>query len=157
MKQLFVCLILLASLFYTQQSVGQDLKKDVIKWQFDIEKNATTNGYSLIINGQQLDPEWHIWVLDMESDFLIPTQVIIDENADIIWDKHAQVTGDIHSFSDEVFGEVAYYTSDISIVMNFTSSNENTESISGEIVYQACNSNTCLPPRTEKFSVQLKE
>lgn len=136
---------------------AQSVPKETMDWQFEIKKDSQVqNNYHFIINGKPLFTDWHIWVLDMTSEFLIPTQIVIESNDKIAWHDSTQVVGEIYAFSDEIFGDVAYYPGEVTFIKTFSSKKcLNNSSISGYVIYQACNSSSCLPPKKVEFNLAI--
>jgi len=138
-------------------AVAQNVPEKTYEWHFEIKKDEAPNKYTLYAYGQQVNPEWHIWVHDLKSEFLIPTQLFLDSHDNVGWYESYPVKGETYEFKDDIFGNVAYFVGDVTFSNSFTIYKNQPTTISGYVIFQSCNSTTCLPPQKIEFSLPLPE
>lgn len=128
--------------------------KQVISWQAEAKKDNQTNQFHLVLQAEILEPGWHFWTLDLQSEVLIPTKIIVTNESEVFSEPHWTVSGEVKQTEDEFFGHVEYYEGDEVSFVRATKLSEG-QVIEGTITYQACNQSTCLPPATVPFKVEL--
>ena len=151
MRGLFYIIIFLMGIFsFNNNGFGQ--MKEVYKWTFTAN-HIKDNEYELLIKADNLNPEWHFWTMDPGNEMLIPTQVKFNVSDDFRMDGDFTVEGATVSTSDELFGDVIYYEGDVVFKQKIKANAGS--SVSGSIIYQACNATTCLAPKEIPFSISL--
>lgn len=155
MKKLYI--FVLFSIFLVSKiqitTHAQDFPDKTVDWHFDIDKKDEI--YTLKINAELLEPDWHFWTIDLKSEFLIPTKIILNDSASYEFIQNLQVKGDKVQLDDEIFGNIEYYKSDTEFTQNFKLKNSQRHEISGSVTFQSCNNNMCKPPEIIKFSIPL--
>lgn len=169
-KKLFVLIFLLFSYeIYSQETTNFGLPQGTTITKGGTQRILTTDllqSHSKILSGEnlyfilkvKLDPDWHINSNKPNEDFLIPTDVSINSKDGFLISQKIFPKGKDLKFE---FSElpVSVYEGEIDIPLiikipeNLSEGNYQFEII---LSYQACNNQTCLPPKEEKIPVQVE-
>lgn len=161
---LFFCLLFISEFLFAQSILNIQSTNESSQNSTDLSKILSvslTQSHSKITPGENLylilkvvlNPEWHINSNKPNEDYLIPTDVTLNsENGFLISQKIFPKAKEIKfDFSDV---PVSVYEGEIEIpVIIKVPENLVEGEYSFELVlnYQACNNQTCLPPKEEKF------
>ena len=152
MRSLRLALLLCCSLFISGSLFAQ-LVQDPTTWTFEAKKKSG-NQYDLIFH-LKLKKDWHIWAFKPGGDgTLIPPTFDFDKNSNIkligdIKEKGKLITETI----DGTDGAVHMYKNKVDYIQ--TVSVIGSPKISGKHLYQVCNNESCLPPKTKPFSFEI--
>ena len=80
-----------------------------------------------------------------EDPYLIPLRLTWDASVDTVDVKFPEPKHERYAFSDK---PLSVFTGDFSIVSTVKPKNAGFTVLTGKLRYQACNHNSCLPPRT---------
>lgn len=138
----------------SMNGLAQDTSEKV-DWHHSIYRDD--NNYQLVFDAFLLETDWHFWDVNLESDFLIPTQFIIQDSSDYVFNTELLVDGKTATIHDPDFGELKYYESDMRFTINFSPKNDNIDKIVVSIIYQACNKTLCQPPQKLNFEIFLNK
>lgn len=150
MKKLLLSLALLA----VAAGVQAQKLTDPAHWSCEVKK-VSGHEYKLIYH-LKLDDKWHAYAMDPGGDgSLLPIVFTIKPNAAIKPQgkpvaNHSPVTQTLEGIDSPVH----YYTGNTDFTQTVTVSKPTT--ITGNVGYQTCNDNMCLPPRKFAFSVKVK-
>ncbi|MBX9449392.1 MAG: protein-disulfide reductase DsbD N-terminal domain-containing protein [Taibaiella sp.] len=150
MKRFLSLILSFGLVFFTCSSKAQI--GDVVAWSFDA--NRDREHYEVLITADMLQEGWHFWTTDLQSEMLIPTRITFDiiSGQELLGDMI--VEGTRTEREDEIFGPVSYYEGEQVLFRQKVKAKPGSK-ISGNILFQACNASTCLPPRTIPFSIEL--
>lgn len=97
---------------------------------------------------------WHINANVINDEFLIPTEIKIEES-NLKIDKIIYPEGEkiLLSFSKE---PLVVYSNNFSIILE-GKIKEKADYLKGKIIYQGCNDEMCIPPRELEFKLDFKE
>ena len=132
---------------------------DPVSWEFSADNLG--NNQVLITAKPTIDEGWHLYA-DLGNDLPIPTTFWLNEEHSK--DKYTMV-GKVFSspevdkkdvFFDEAFQvDVAYLPHDAVLQMK-VQLNASSDLLKGELEYQTCNDERCLPPTPVDFAVDVK-
>lgn len=150
MKRFLSLILIFGLVFFTRSSKAQI--GQVVAWSFDA--NGDQEHYEVLITADILQEGWHFWTTDLQSEMLIPTRITFDtaSGQELLGDLI--VEGTRMEKEDEIFGPVSYYEGDQVLFRQKVKAKPGSN-ISGNILFQACNASTCLPPKTIPFSIEL--
>lgn len=101
-------------------------------------------------------PEMHINSHQPHSDLLIPTELVLPAQKQITLKSQYPAGQDITlPFDSE---KLSVYTAEFSIEVNALAKSAATGrvTIPAELKYQACNDNSCFPPKSLKFDLEVQ-
>lgn len=143
----FLIFLLSLSLFAQDEEILFFLK-DKSQAVYDKDKNFSSSLYFNISSG------WHINAHIINDEFLIPTEIKIEENNlkidNIFYPEGERIN---LSFSKE---PLVVYSNNFSINLE-GKIKEKVDYIKGRIIYQGCNDEMCIPPRELEFKLDFKE
>lgn len=143
----FLIFLFSFSLFAQEEEI-LFFSKDKSEAIYDKNKNFSSLLYFNISSG------WHINANVINDEFLIPTEIKIDEKNlkidKIIYPKGEKIN---LSFSKE---PLVVYSNNFSISIE-GKIKEEADYLKGKIIYQGCNDEMCIPPRELEFKLDLKE
>ena len=150
MKKLLLSLVLLAGAATSQ---AQKLT-DPAHWNCEIKK---VSGYQYKLTYHlKLDDKWHAYAMDPGGDgSLLPIVFTVKPTAGVkLEGKPVANCAPITKAFEGIDGAVHYYTGNVDFTQMVTVTKPTT--ITGNVGYQTCNDNTCLPPKKFTFSVVAK-
>ncbi len=151
----FRACFLLAIAFFGSFATHAQITKDPTTWTTTIKKIGGDK-YALTVNVKLADG-WHIWSLKPGGDGLqTAPEIKVDKGASVkttgpFKESGKKITGPM----DGVEGIVNYYEHSVSYTQSLTITGNTT--VSGSYMYQVCNDQMCLPPKTKKFSVAVTD
>lgn len=145
--------ILLAMVLLSAASFAQ-VKKPV-KWNFTAKKiNATTYEVHLTAT---LDNGWHLYSQTTPDGGPIPTAIAFTKNPLVNLQGSAKEVGKLEQHFESLFGvDVKQFSNTVNFVQTVKLRGNVKTTLNGTVEYMSCNDKECLPPATEKFSVELK-
>jgi len=154
MKRLKAALVILLTLVVASNALAQIIQ-DNSKWTFEAKKK-TGNQYELIVH-LQLPEHWHIYSFKPGGDgSLLPPEIKFKKNDKVTISGAEKESGKLISEKLEgIDGIVNMYKGKVDYIQKATVSG-NTK-ISGTYTYQICNDETCLPPTTKPFSINVTD
>lgn len=154
MKVLRNALFVVLSLFVSFGASAQ-MTADPTTWSFEAKKTGE-NKYDVIVH-LKLAEHWHIWSFNPGGDGLqVAPEIKINKSDKVKLEGKVAEKGDKKSGEmDGVDGIVNYFEGKVDYVQKITVTG-NTK-ITGSYKYQVCNDEMCLPPKTKKFSVEIKD
>lgn len=145
MRLLLTTVLLLRTLFAAAGPVS---------WQFSSE--TTADGQVLVHLTAICEEGWHIYALTLpRDDGPLPT-VIRNTGAGAY-----EVAGPVNEpapeeVDDPNFGmRVRYHAGTVTFTLPIKRLTDQAFEVTGEVEFMSCNDHTCLPPRTEKFTVPI--
>jgi thiol:disulfide interchange protein DsbD len=127
----------------------------------EVETLLSTNGVppgekfeaAIVIN---LKENWHINSANPLDEYLIPTEVQFEENENI---KVDNIIYPEHVLKNLPFSDkpLALYESEVIVLLegNLSKNAQDSVILRGNLKYQGCNNETCLPPQTMGFSILI--
>lgn len=151
---IFRSLLLLVVALTGMQAQAQ-VTKDPTTWTFEAKK-IDGDKYKVIVH-LAMSKDWHIWSLKPGGDGLqVAPGFKFDKNAAVkvngtVKESGKKITGEMEG----VDGIVNYFKDKVTYEQELTVS-ANTK-VTGTYMYQVCNDQMCLPPKTKKFSVEIRD
>lgn len=144
-------LLLLSTFFFTQHLLAQN----PISWQFQAIKKGEQQ-YEVVMRAT-IQPGWHLYSQQQPEDAIaIPTTIEIKNNPLVIREKSIREVGKMQKFTDKTLGVTAYqYSNEVSFIQTVNLKAKVKTAITGEIEYQVCDDEKCLPPKKVPFTIAL--
>jgi len=147
-KQVFLfCVTLLVA----SASYGQMIA-DPTTWTYEVKKKSATD-YQVIFH-LSLKSGWHIWSLHPGGDGSLIAPSFEMKDGVVLKGEPMEKGKAITTTSVGIDGKVTYLAGKVDYVVNVTAKNK--KKITGQYTYQVCNEQTCLPPKTKDFTVDIK-
>ena len=126
-----------------------------VSWQFQTQKNEH-GGYDVILKAS-IQPGWHLYSQKQPEDAIaIPTSIQFNNNPLIVREKDIQEVGKMQKYVDKTLGVAAnQYAGEVSFVQSVKLKAKVKTAITGEIEYQVCDDEKCLPPKKVPFTIVL--
>lgn len=102
-------------------------------------------------------PGWHINGPVQDDPFIIPTVLSCDETEDLILIETFYPQARMARF-DYTEGEITVYDGDVhfGLLLSVPETAEpGSRTLKGRLSYQGCDDQTCLPPKTEPFEIEV--
>jgi DsbC/DsbD-like thiol-disulfide interchange protein len=131
------------------------MAQNPVTWNYSTKK-ISKNVYEIHLKAS-IEKGWHLYSQKQGEDFLgIPTKVKFARHPLVkVSGKPAEV-GDLEKSKDPVLNiESAYYSSEVDFVQTITIQNNIKTTINGNIEFQVCTNEKCLPPASVSFSVSI--
>jgi thiol:disulfide interchange protein len=127
---------------------------DNSKWTFEAKKK-NGNQYELIVHASIPEP-WHIYSSKPGDNSLYPSAITFDKNGNLTLDGEVKEKGKLISKKLEGADSIVnFYEGDVDFIQSATIAG-NTK-ITGTYSYQVCDSEMCLPPKQQPFSIEIKD
>jgi thiol:disulfide interchange protein DsbD len=127
-----------------------------ISWSFSAKKIADkTYEVHMVANIQQ---GWHLYSQNQPDDAIaIPTGFTLNNNPLITLDGKIKEVGSLEKFHDKKLEVSAnQYSNKVDFVQIVKLKARAKTNLSGNVQYQTCNDERCLPPKTVNFSVSIQ-
>ncbi len=154
MRQLVLFLALLLTYNGVHSQFPMMSEMDPVSWSFQTEDRGE-GVYDLIISATIEDP-WHMYAIEQEKTGPIPTTIIFEENANY------EKIGELEELSkptikyDEGFQfNVGAYYNEAEFLQKIRVLSADEVKIEGNIEYQCCDDETCLPPFMKEFTFRV--
>lgn len=127
-----------------------------IRWRVTTKMTSETEGvltvHALVTEG------WHLYGTTLPTGGPKPTTLDFAASKGIRFIDNFTPSAKPVEKEDAMFGiKLNYWTSNVTFTRKFKLTGKKTDAlISGKITYMGCNDETCLPPRTENFTLHLK-
>lgn len=146
-------LFIIFALSVSSFSFAQDAEHPV-QWRFSIEQ--TEENTYLIKAEADLADDFHIWALDAGGDgSLIPTSFEVEQDNEIRWKgKWLESPDPIVKELEYIEGPIRWHEHKVVFTRELIS--ENPIPISASVSFQVCNAQSCFPPETQDFRLQVK-
>ncbi len=145
---LFGALMILASAVQSQLNPVSwtFLAKRIDEKTFEVHMKAT------------IQRGWHLYSQNQPEDAIaIPTGFIINNNPLLKLDGKIKEIGTLERFHDAKLDLSAYqYSNTVDFVQLLKLKTKAKTNITGNVEYQTCNDQKCLPPKTVNFSVAIR-
>lgn len=127
---------------------------DPTSWTYEVKKRGADK-YDLIFH-LTLKDGWHIWSLKPGGDGLeIAPSFSFNDSTAIPFDGQIKEVGTPKTVAMEgIDGKVTYFNGKVDYVQRVTIKGK--AKITGTHLYQICNDNVCLPPKTKDFTFLIE-
>ncbi len=143
--------VTLAALLFTQLLVAQN----PVSWSFQAIKKGDQQ-YEVVMKAT-IQPGWHLYSQQQPDDAIaIPTSIQINNNPLVIREKTIREVGKMQKFTDKTLGVTAYqYANEVTFIQTVNLKVKVKTALTGEIEYQVCDDEKCLPPKKVPFTIAL--
>lgn len=126
-----------------------------VTWQFQANKKGELQ-YEVVMRAT-IQSGWHLYSQQQPEDAIaIPTTIEIKNNPLVIREKSIREVGKMQKYTDKTLGVTAYqYSNEVSFVQTVNLKAKVKTAITGEIEYQVCDDEKCLPPKKVPFTIAL--
>lgn len=129
--------------------------KDPVHWTYTAKQIKGAN-YEIRLSAT-IDNGWHLYSQRSPVGGPVPTTVKFTKNPLVTMDGKVKEEGELEKKYEPLFGvNVMQYSGKIAYVQKLKLRSAGKTAISGTIEFMVCNDKECLPPKTVKFSVNLK-
>lgn len=148
-KSILSSIALLITLFSMAQI------ENPVEWSFTTKKiNATT--YEVHMTAKIQDG-WHIYSQSTPAGGPVPTAIAYTKNPLLVLKGKIAEVGKVERHHEPLFGvDVIQFSSQVDFVQTVTLKSKAKTALRGSIEFMTCNDHECLPPRTEKFSIDIE-
>jgi DsbC/DsbD-like thiol-disulfide interchange protein len=127
-----------------------------VKWSFSATK-VSPGVYNIHMTAS-IQPGWHIYAQEQPSDAIaLPTAIQFTQNPLIAKQGDIKEVGHKEQFKDADLGITAFqYEEKVDFVQQVKLKIKGKTNLGGNVTYQACTNEKCLPPTTTKFNINLE-
>jgi hypothetical protein len=145
-------LILLFALF----TVPVLAQLNPISWTFTAVKKSDKE-YEIQLKAN-IQESWHLYSQSQPDDAIaIPTAIKFNPNPLFITDGKIKEDGKMERYSDKTLGISAnQYAGSVVFTQKIKLKTKAKTKITGTVEYQTCDDKKCLPPKTVKFSIDVR-
>lgn len=148
MKNLSIFFFFLFSIALNAQTLNP------VRWEYSFEKTGKDEG--IIVLKAKLQEKWHIYSQNQSGDGPIPTSFVFNPDPHYKLIDKVQEPACEKVFSEVFESEVQMFSHEVSFQQKISFTSKTNFLVQGELEYMSCNDVSCLPPRTEKFSIPVK-
>lgn len=126
-----------------------------VTWQFQAQKKDDLN-YEVILKAS-IQPGWHLYSQKQPEDAIaIPTEIQFNNNPLVVREKEIRESGKLQKYVDKTLGVTAnQYSNEVRFIQSVKLKAKVKTAITGEIEYQVCDDEKCLPPKKVPFTIVL--
>jgi thiol:disulfide interchange protein DsbD len=131
--------------------------EEPVDWSFSAKKiNATTYEIHMTAN---IEKDWHIYSQTTPDGGPVATAISFNKNPLVKLSGKAREVGKLEQHFEELFDvQVKQFSNQVDFVQTITVKPGIKTVIAGsDGIYMACTERNCLPPRTQKFSLQISK
>lgn len=126
-----------------------------VKWTASATMTSATEG-KIVITGQ-IEKGWHVYGFNQSPDGPQSTSMSMSRPAGLTFTGKLSYSPKLISVMDEVFGvQVTYWENSVTFTRKFNITPGTKGKVGVDITYMACNDSSCMPPKTESLTVEIK-
>ncbi len=128
--------------------------KNPVQWSYMAIKKSSIF-YDVVITATLTKP-WHIYSQNTGAGGPIPTKITFSKNPLVITVGKVEEKGKLEKSYDENFKtNVLNYSNKVSFVQQIKVKPNAKTKLMAKVEYMVCNDETCLPPTTKQFSINI--
>lgn len=155
MKKVSLLLLLLISLNSLSFNQFPMQNTDPVSWSFSQEK--ISDGVYLLQFKAVIDKPWHMYAIKQEQSGPIPTNFTFAENNNVVFKSElTEITKPVIKFDEGFRFDIGAYYERAEFTRKVEVAGTKDQIIRGEVEYQCCDDETCLPPFSKEFNFTLK-
>lgn len=145
-------IFILLALFSVQLLSAQE---NPVTWTFS-SKKLSADQYEVQFVAT-IQPGWHLYSQQQPKDAIAePTAFSFVKNPFINLEGKVKEVGKMEKYKDDVLDVTAYqYSNKVIFVQKVKLKGKAKTSVTGNLVYQTCDDEKCLPPKTVNFKIAL--
>ncbi len=126
-----------------------------ITWQFQAVKTGELQ-YDVVLKAT-IQPGWHLYSQQQPDDAIaIPTSIQFNANPLLVREKGIREDGKLEKFKDKTLGVTSFqFSNQVSFIQSVKLKAKVKTAITGEVEYQVCDDEKCLPPKKQSFTIAL--
>lgn len=158
--RLKIALLTISCLFFLlEQVISPAEENDIVKIKTFLSKNGVHPGETFkVALLAQIRPQWHIQAHELLDQFLIPTELILEEKEKIEVKEYSYPEPKLAKFEYSE-AELKIYESEIimgALIKTDPQLGLGQHKLKGELSYQACDDKSCLPPGKIEFEISFQ-
>ena len=128
-----------------------------VKWNYSAKK-ISGNQYQIYLTAN-IDEGWHLYSQKQPvSAIALPTKISFTKSPLIKLKGNIQEKGELKKTKEEILETEAWlYENKVNFIQTVELKGAVKTNLTGNIEYQVCTNEKCLPPTTVNFSIALKE
>ena len=129
---------------------------DPVSWTFSAVKKGDKQ-YEIQLKANIQD-RWHLYSQAQPEDaIVIPTEIKFNPNPLFTTDGKIKEEGKMEKYSDKALGISAnQYAGSVVFIQKIKLKAKAKTKVTGTVEYQTCDDKKCLPPKTVRFSIDVK-
>lgn len=126
-----------------------------VAWQFQAVKTGELQ-YDVMLKAT-IQPGWHLYSQQQPDDAIaIPTLIQFNANPLLVREKGIREDGKLEKFKDKTLGVTSLqFSNQVNFIQTIKLKAKVKTAITGEIEYQVCDDEKCLPPKKLPFTIPL--
>ena len=125
-----------------------------VSWTFTAKKKSDKT-YEIHMKAT-LQEGWHLYSQTQPEDAIaLPTSFAFNSNPLLALDGKIKEIGKVEKFSDPRLGSANQYSMTVDFVQVIKLKVKAKTNITGNLEYQTCNNEKCLPPKKVNFSIAI--
>jgi len=126
-----------------------------ITWQFQAVKTGELQ-YEVVLKAT-IQSGWHLYSQQQPDDAIaIPTSIQFNANPLLVREKGIREDGKLEKFKDKTLGVTSFqFSNQVSFIQSIKLKAKVKTAITGEVEYQVCDDEKCLPPKKQSFTIAL--
>lgn len=149
-KYVIGILIGISSFFSTEAQINP------VQWSFSAKKVGDKT-YELQMTAN-IQEKWHLYSQTQPEDAIaIPTEFVFNKNPLLSFEGNVKEVGKMEVYRDKTLDVTAnQYSNSVKFVQTVKLKANAKTNVTGNVEYQTCNDEKCLPPKKVNFNISIK-
>lgn len=143
------------TLFALLLTLGAAAQINPVSWTYAAKK-LSADVYEIHLTAN-IQPGWHLYAQTQPKDAIAqPTTFRFSKHPLLVFEGGVKEVGKLEKFKDEVLDVSAYqYSNKVVFVQRVKLKGKAKTKVNGQLEYQVCDDEKCLPPKKVNFSVAI--
>lgn len=125
-----------------------------VSWKY--KANELTDGKSEVIFTAVIAEPWHVYAIKLEKEGPIPTTFTFEPNSSLVLPEPLkELTKPIIKFDEGFRFDVGLYAKRAMFSQIVSNTSGKVQILKASVEFQCCNDETCLPPFTQSFEIEI--
>lgn len=138
-------------LFISLLLIGSCFSQNEIQWEYSYNKADSQLEFKAV-----LKDGWHVYSQFVAMEFgPVPTNFSFKQNEKVQFINEVIEPTPLVKYDETFEAELSYFEKEVTFAQKIKTKNNTT--VEGTLTFMVCNETMCLPPKDQKFSIQIEK